>query len=139
MQRAVRSAAVGCRLRKEGIRESLQSHKLPYNLSRRIYNEVMSSVDYVMTVSGNGQVSIPAEVRARWRADARVVAGKVRIVDLGDRVVVAPVFEDPIAALRGKYSGRGPRVDDARRRGRVEDNEVDSRKQTRGGSRQHTR
>ena len=89
-----------------------------------------------MTVSGNGQVSIPAEVRARWRADARIVAGKVRVVDLGDRVVVAPVFEDPVSAVRGKYAGRGPRVDDARRRARREEGEAESRKRTgRGGRR----
>ena len=96
----------------------------------------MSSVDYVMTLSGNGQVSIPAEVRARWRADTRVVAGKVRVVDLGDRVVLAPVFQDPVSALRGKYAGRGPRVDDARRRARREEGEADSRTPAgRGGRR----
>ncbi len=96
------------------------------------------SVDYVMTVSGNGQVSIPAEVRARWRADTRVVAGKVRVVDLGDRVVVAPVFEDPVSALRGKYAGQGLKVDDARRRGRREEDDADQRKRARSGSRRRT-
>lgn len=109
--------------------------QLAYNAATSVYNEIMSSADYVMTVSGNGQVSIPAQVRARWRADARVVAGKVRIVDLGDRVVVAPVFKDPVSALRGKYAGRGPRVDDARRGGRRDEDEADSRKQARGVSR----
>lgn len=94
----------------------------------------MSGVDYVVTVSDNGRVSIPAEVRARWRADARIVAGKVRIIDLGDRVVVAPVFADPVSAVRGKYAGRGPRTDDARHRARREEDEVDSRKGTGRGS-----
>ncbi len=112
--------------------------KLAYNAASATYNGVMSSADYVMTVSGNGQVSIPAEVRARWRADARVVAGKVRIIDLGDRVVVAPVFEDPVAALRGKYAGRGPGADEARRRGRREEDDADSRKGTRSGTRRRT-
>jgi len=113
------------------------SERRTYNVANVIYNELMSSV-YVMTVSGNGQVSIPAEVRARWRADTRVVAGKVRIVDLGDRVVVAPVFEDPVSALRGKYAGRGRRVEEARRRGRREEDEADSRKRARGVSRRRT-
>lgn len=65
-----------------------------------------------MTVSRNGQVSIPAETRARWNTRHVVV------VDLGDRVVMRPVAEDPVGELEGKYCGRGPLVDDARRRAR---------------------
>jgi bifunctional DNA-binding transcriptional regulator/antitoxin component of YhaV-PrlF toxin-antitoxin module len=38
------------------------------------------TANYVMKVSSNGQVSIPAEARARWNAD------RVVVVDLGDRV-----------------------------------------------------
>jgi hypothetical protein len=41
---------------------------------------------------------LPAEVRRRW--GAKVVV----IVDAGDRVVVRPAPDDPIAALRGKYA-----------------------------------
>lgn len=68
---------------------------------------------YVMTVSRNGQVSIPAEARTRWNA-RRVV-----VVDLGDRVVMRPLPDgDGIAELVGKYSGRGPTTDAARRRSR---------------------
>ena len=107
---------------------------LSYNVLSLSYSESMSGVNYVMTVSGNGQVSLPAEVRARWRVDARIVGGKVRIVDLGDRVVVAPVLADPVSAVRGKYAGRGPRTDDARRRARREEEEADSRKRTGRGS-----
>ena len=40
------------------------------------------STSYVMKVSANGQVSIPAETRSRWNTDHVVV------VDLGDRVVL---------------------------------------------------
>ena len=36
-------------------------------------------------ISKGGQVSIPAEVRRRWRTD------RVRLVDLGDRLIVRPV------------------------------------------------
>jgi bifunctional DNA-binding transcriptional regulator/antitoxin component of YhaV-PrlF toxin-antitoxin module len=39
------------------------------------------STTHVMKVSSNGQVSIPAEARARWKVD------RVLVVDLGDRVV----------------------------------------------------
>ena len=57
----------------------------------------------MMKVSANGQVSIPAEARSRWHAD------RVVVVDLGDRVVVRPLPADPIAALEGRYRGKGPR------------------------------
>jgi bifunctional DNA-binding transcriptional regulator/antitoxin component of YhaV-PrlF toxin-antitoxin module len=75
----------------------------------------MTPTSYVMTVSQNGQVSIPAEARARWKT-RRVV-----VVDLGDRVVMRPLSDDPVGDLEGKYQGRGPSVDQARRRGRRED------------------
>ena len=70
---------------------------------------------YVMKVSSNGQVSIPAEARARWRAD------QVVVVDLGDRVVMRPVPDDPLGAVRGKYRGRGPSTSDARADARADD------------------
>lgn len=68
-----------------------------------------------MTISRNGQVSIPAETRNRWNT-RRVV-----VVDLGDRVVMRPLVEDPTGDLEGKYQGRGPRTDDARRQARAAD------------------
>jgi len=55
---------------------------------------------YVMKVSSNGQVSIPAEARARWKAD------RVVVVDLGDRVVLRPLPDEPVGELRGRYRGR---------------------------------
>ena len=70
---------------------------------------------YVMKVSSNGQVSIPAEARARWKAD------RMLVVDMGDRVVMRPLPPDPVAALEGKYAGRGPSTDEARREARAED------------------
>jgi AbrB family looped-hinge helix DNA binding protein len=45
-----------------------------------------------------GQVSIPAEIRARW--DTSTVA----IEDEGDRVVVRPVADDPIDSLMGVFA-----------------------------------
>lgn len=72
------------------------------------YNEGMESRQHIMTMSRNGQVSIPAETRARWNTR------RVSVVDLGDRVVMRPVSDDPVTALQGKYAGRGPTADAAR-------------------------
>ena len=77
---------------------------------------------YVMKVTSNGQVSIPAETRNRWGAD------QVVVVDLGDRVVVRPLFEDGIAALEGKYNLKGPSTERARSRSRREDAAAERRK-----------
>ena len=77
---------------------------------------------YVMKVSSNGQVSIPAEARARWGADRMIV------VYLGDRIVMRPMPDDPIGDLRGKYAGRGPSTDEARRQARLEDAENELRR-----------
>ena len=46
-----------------------------------VYKRQPMSTTHVMKVSSNGQVSIPAEARARWKVD------RVLVVDLGDRVV----------------------------------------------------
>lgn len=75
----------------------------------------MGAAGTIMTVSRNGQVSIPAAARARWKA------AKVLVVDLGDRVVVRPLGDDPLTELQGKYRGRGPRSDVARSIERRED------------------
>jgi bifunctional DNA-binding transcriptional regulator/antitoxin component of YhaV-PrlF toxin-antitoxin module len=81
------------------------------------------SSSYVMKVSSNGQVSIPAEARSRWQAD------RVVVVDLGDHLVMRPLPDDPVEALRGKYGHRGPSTDDARRRARASDAATEHRKQ----------
>jgi len=51
-------------------------------------------------ITSSGQVSIPVEVRRRWATSV------VTYDDLGDRLVVRPVPEDPIAAARGILRGR---------------------------------
>ncbi|WP_375503850.1 AbrB/MazE/SpoVT family DNA-binding domain-containing protein [uncultured Jatrophihabitans sp.] len=63
-----------------------------------------------MTISSNGQVSIPAVARARWGTR------KVLVVDLGDRIVMRPVpdGEHAVSALRGKYAARLPDTTSAR-------------------------
>ena len=75
----------------------------------------MTESAHVMTLSRNGQVSIPAEARARWHTR------QVLVVDLGDRVVMRPLPEEPIEELRGRYAGRGPRTDRARRASRTDE------------------
>jgi bifunctional DNA-binding transcriptional regulator/antitoxin component of YhaV-PrlF toxin-antitoxin module len=81
------------------------------------------STSYVMKVSSNGQVSIPAAARSRWHAD------QVVVVDLGDHIVMRPLPDDPVDALRGKYRHRGPSTDDARRRSRAGDGATERPKQ----------
>jgi bifunctional DNA-binding transcriptional regulator/antitoxin component of YhaV-PrlF toxin-antitoxin module len=79
------------------------------------------STSYVMRVSRNGQVSIPADARARWNAD------RVVVVDLGDRIVMRPLSEDAAGELVGKYRHE-PRTDDARRVARANDAAAEKRK-----------
>jgi bifunctional DNA-binding transcriptional regulator/antitoxin component of YhaV-PrlF toxin-antitoxin module len=80
----------------------------------------MSST-YVMKVSANGQVSIPAEARTRWNAE------RLLVVDLGDRVVMRPLPEDRVGSLVGKHH-KGPSTDEARRRARAEEATTTRRK-----------
>ena len=77
---------------------------------------------YVMKVTSNGQVSIPAAARNRWHTD------RVVVVDLGDRVVMRPAGADPIGDLSGKYSADGPSTDDARRQARNAEADAECRK-----------
>jgi bifunctional DNA-binding transcriptional regulator/antitoxin component of YhaV-PrlF toxin-antitoxin module len=68
-----------------------------------------------MTLSRNGQVSVPAEVRTRWNTRRLIV------VDLGDRVVMRPASANPVKEIGGRYRGRGPSADAARRQARAAD------------------
>lgn len=85
-----------------------------YNDASMAYN-IGVNATHVMTVSRNGQVSIPADTRARWNT-RRVV-----VVDLGDRVVMRPLSDHPIGDLEGKYRGRGPTTDRARQEARADE------------------
>lgn len=82
-----------------------------------------------MTVSRNGQVSIPSATRARWRANEDFVADKVVVVDMGDHIVVGPALKDPVRQLRGKYAGRGPSSEEMRREAREEDAESEAKRE----------
>jgi bifunctional DNA-binding transcriptional regulator/antitoxin component of YhaV-PrlF toxin-antitoxin module len=50
-------------------------------------------------ITTGGQVSIPAVVRRRW------ATSRVTIEDQGDRLVLKPLPDDPIAAARGALKG----------------------------------
>lgn len=75
-----------------------------------------------MTISRNGQVSIPAETRARWQAK------QVVVVDMGDYLVMRPVSDDPIGDLRGVLAGRGPSTDEMRTQARREETQHEARR-----------
>jgi AbrB family looped-hinge helix DNA binding protein len=79
------------------------------------------TTNYVMKISSNGQVSIPAEARARWNVE------QVVMVDLGDRVVVRPLPDEPVKELRGKYRRRGTKSDRIRLQSRIDDATQDRR------------
>lgn len=76
-------------------------------------------------ITDAGQVSIPAEVRDRWGARA------VIIHDEGEQIVLRPVSENPIDAIRGLLKGKGRSDIDATeaiRQARNEDNAASERK-----------
>jgi AbrB family looped-hinge helix DNA binding protein len=52
----------------------------------------------LINISDRGQISIPADIRRKWNVR------RVLLVDEGDRLVLRPVPDDPIAAVAGKYS-----------------------------------
>ncbi|MGH3926473.1 MAG: AbrB/MazE/SpoVT family DNA-binding domain-containing protein [Pseudonocardiaceae bacterium] len=59
-------------------------------------------------VTSNGQVSLPAELRHRWRSPA------VLVIDKGNYAIVRPIPDDPVSALRGSHAGTGPASDRVR-------------------------
>jgi bifunctional DNA-binding transcriptional regulator/antitoxin component of YhaV-PrlF toxin-antitoxin module len=80
----------------------------------------MSPVAAKVTLSG--QLSLPAELRRRWKAR------RVLVIDKGDYAIVRPIPDDPIAAIGGKYAGSGPTSDEMRRIAREEEAEIEERK-----------
>jgi AbrB family looped-hinge helix DNA binding protein len=76
----------------------------------------------VHKVTAGGQISLPADVRHRWGTKAVVVE------DLGDRVVVRPLPDDPIAAARGALKGQVRASTDLRARAREDEAAAESRR-----------
>lgn len=50
-------------------------------------------------ITSGGQISIPSTIRRRWDTST------LRLEDLGDRIVLTPAPDDPIAAARGALTG----------------------------------
>jgi bifunctional DNA-binding transcriptional regulator/antitoxin component of YhaV-PrlF toxin-antitoxin module len=74
-------------------------------------------------VTRNGQISLPAELRHRWDADAVIV------IDRGAYAIVRPVPDDVVGTLQGAHAGPGPSLEAARR----EERESESEERSRGG------
>lgn len=77
-----------------------------YNESVLTYNASMTTAR--VTVSRNGQISVPAAVRHRWGTRS------VLVIDRGDYAIVRPIPDDPVAALQGAHAGPGPVSEEAR-------------------------
>lgn len=70
-----------------------------------------------MRISKGGQISIPAPIRHRWNT------GTVALEDLGDRVVLTPAPDDPVAAAEGALANEfgALSIRELRRRARQDD------------------
>ncbi len=77
-----------------------------------------------MRISKGGQVSIPAAIRHRWATSTVVLD------DQGDRVVIEPAPDDPVAAAEGALAAELGRIDVAglRRAARADDRAADERR-----------
>lgn len=68
---------------------------------------------YVMRVTSNGQISLPAEVRRRWSTD------RVVVVDTPGGLMIRPFDADAVRSLRGKYTRDGVDTDEGRKQTRA--------------------
>lgn len=77
---------------------------------------------YLM-ISKGGQISVPAEIRNRWKTR------RLQVEDRGDELVIRPAPDDPIAAARGIFKGRSKySSEELRRLVREEEAEIEERK-----------
>lgn len=70
-----------------------------------------------MRVTKGGQISIPAAIRHRWATSTVVLD------DQGDRIVIEPAPDDPIAAAEGALARVFGTVDTVRLRRAARDDE----------------
>lgn len=73
-------------------------------------------------ITTGGQISIPADIRRRWGTSTVVID------DGGDQLVVRPVPDDPIAAVRGSLAGLGIDTEAMRRQARRDDEDAVARR-----------
>ena len=80
-----------------------------------------------MRISKGGQISIPAAIRNRWGTQTLVLE------DQGNRLVIEPAPDDPIAAAEGALADEFGRVDARRlrRAARASDRTAEARRRTR--------
>lgn len=81
-----------------------------------------------LVISSGGQVSVPAAVRKRWGTRA------VLAEDCGDRLILRPAPDDPIAAVRGIFAdemSNGPTIEELRAGERAEDAESEQSRKLR--------
>jgi AbrB family looped-hinge helix DNA binding protein len=78
-------------------------------------------------ISKGGQISIPAPIRHRWGTSM------VALEDHGDRIVLQPAPDDPIAAAEGALAGEFGDLDPARLRRHAREDEriAEARRQRR--------
>lgn len=74
----------------------------------------------LINVSDRGQISLPSDIRHKWQVR------RLLLIDEGDRVILRPVPDDPIAAVAGKYSWVAQTADEMR----AEDRENESSRST---------
>jgi AbrB family looped-hinge helix DNA binding protein len=75
-------------------------------------------------ISKGGQISIPAAIRRRWGTST------VALDDQGDRIVIEPAPDDPIAAAEGALAAEFGRIDivELRRRAREDAQAAEDRR-----------
>jgi len=75
-----------------------------------------------MKLTSSGQVSVPADVRRRWTTT------RLKVTDLGDRIVIEPEPDNPFSKYRGILARPGPTSDEMRDADRVAEAEAEKRK-----------
>jgi AbrB family looped-hinge helix DNA binding protein len=60
---------------------------------------IFSMIMKTVRITRGGQISIPSRIRHRWGTST------LALEDLGDRIVLRPAPDDPIAAARGALAG----------------------------------
>jgi hypothetical protein len=85
---------------------------------------VFMHMKHRMKISKGGQLSIPAPIRHRWGTST------VLLDDQGDRLVLEPAPDDPIAAAEGALADEFGDLDlvGLRRRAREDDAEAEARR-----------
>jgi len=66
-----------------------------------------------MKITSGGQISIPAAIRHRWGTATLILD------DQGDRIMLKPAPDDPIAAAEGALAPDVGRIDTAKLRARA--------------------